>query len=168
MGTLKDYKVKLYLDENIKHTAELPRPVPFHLQKRFQVEIEKMEKEGIIEEHSGPAPWVSNVVLAPKENGSVCVTVDMRRVNKAIKKTNLPIPRVEDIKAQLSGSKVFAKLAMKPAFHQLTLEEENPFATVFHANGLMHYKKLTMGNLIVSGELRDGPLFFYFGGFPFW
>ena len=43
---------------------------------------------------------------------------------------------------------------MKSAFHQLTLEEESRFATVFHANGrLMRYKKLTMGNLIASGEL---------------
>ena len=78
----------------------------------------------------------------------------MTRVNKAIKKTNLPIPRVEDIKAQLSSSKVFAKLDIKSAFHQLTIEEESRFATVFLANGiLMHYKKLTMGNLIASGEL---------------
>ena len=46
VGMLKDYEVKLYLDENIKPTAEPPRPVPFHLQKRFQVEIEKMGKGG--------------------------------------------------------------------------------------------------------------------------
>ena len=78
----------------------------------------------------------------------------MRRVRKAIKKPNLPIPRVEDIRAQLSGNKVFAKLDRKSAFHQLTLEEESFFATVCHANGrLMRYKKLTMGNLIASGEL---------------
>ena len=43
---------------------------------------------------------------------------------------------------------------MKAAFYQLTLGEESHFPAVFHANGrLMHYKKLTMGNLIVSGEL---------------
>ena len=35
VGTLKDYEFKLYLDENIKSTAELSCPVPFHLQKRF-------------------------------------------------------------------------------------------------------------------------------------
>ena len=71
------------------------------------------------------------------------VTADMRRVNKVIKKTNLPLPRVEDIKAQLSDGKVFVKLDMGSAFHQLTLEEESRFATVFHTNGrLMCYKNL--------------------------
>ena len=69
-----------------------------------------MEKKGIIEEHTGQDPWVSDIVLAPKENDSVRVTVDMRRVDKAIKKTSLPIPRVEDTKAQLSSSKVYAEL----------------------------------------------------------
>ena len=64
-----------------------------------------MEKEGIIEEPTGPAPWVSNVVLAPKENGSGRVAVDMRRVDKASKKTNLYHPKVEDIKAQLPVAK---------------------------------------------------------------
>ena len=43
---------------------------------------------------------------------------------------------------------------MKSASHQLTIEEESRFATVFHANGIsIHYKKLSMGNLIVLGEL---------------
>ena len=52
VGMLKDYEVKLYLDENIKPTTEPPRPISFHLQKGFQVEFEKMEKKGIIENAS--------------------------------------------------------------------------------------------------------------------
>ena len=60
-----------------------------------------MEAEGIIEEHEGPAPWISNVVLAPKDDGQVRVTLDMKRTNKAIKATNIPIPRIEDIKSTL-------------------------------------------------------------------
>ena len=162
IGTLKDHEVKLYLDETIKPVAQPPRPVPFHLKKRLEEEINKMERADIIEEHSGPAPWISNIVLAPKEDGNLRVTVDMRQVNKAIKSTNVPIPNIEDIKAQLSGSKYFTKLNLKAAFHQLILYEESRYATVFHANGrLMHYKRLTMGNLVASGELSKAlqPVF---------
>ena len=125
IGTLKDHEVKLYLDQTIKPVAQPPRPVPFHLKKRLEEEINKMERADIIEEHSGPAPWISNIVLAPKEDGSLRVTVDMRQVNEAIKRTNVPIPNVEDIKAQLSGSKYFTKLDLKAAFHQLILDEES-------------------------------------------
>lgn len=43
-----------------------------------------MKEQGIIEEHDGPAPWVSNAVLAPKDDGGIRVTVDMRNANQAI------------------------------------------------------------------------------------
>ena len=37
------------------------------------------------------------VVLAPKENNSVRVTVDMCHVNKAVQDTHIPIPKIEHI-----------------------------------------------------------------------
>ena len=86
----------------------------------------------------------------------------MREANKAIKKTNLPIPRAEDISSQLSGYKVFSKLDFKSAFHQLEIEEESRALTVFHAGDrLMRYKRLTMGSAPASGELNKAlkPLF---------
>ena len=51
-----------------------------------------MEEAGLIEEHHGPAPWVSNLVLTHKPNGGTRVTVDMLNMNKAIEPTNIPIP----------------------------------------------------------------------------
>ena len=61
-----------------------------------------MLEDGLLEEHHGPAPWVSNIVLSPKEGG-VRITVDMRKPNEAIRDVNIPIARVEDIRAQLAG-----------------------------------------------------------------
>ena len=119
-----------------------------------------MEEEDIIEPHHGPAPWVSNLVLAPKDNGSIRVTVDMRACNKAIKKTNLPIPRPQEIR--LAGYKCYSKMDMRSAFHQLEIEEESRQLTVFHAgHRLMRYKRLTMGTTPASGELNKAlrPLF---------
>ena len=64
VGTLKNYEVKLFVDESVRPVAEPPRP--FHLKDRCDQELEKMEAEGIIEPHTGPAPWISNLVMAPK------------------------------------------------------------------------------------------------------
>ena len=67
-----------------------------------------------------------------------------------------------DIKAKLAGSTIFTKLDFESAFHQLTLAPESRYVTVFHGKGcLMRYKKLTMGNLVASGELNKAlqPLF---------
>ena len=63
--------------------------------------------------------------LAPNDDGNIRVTVDMRQVNKAIKSTNLPISKTEDVKAKMAGNKVFPKLGFRSAFHQLHLAEES-------------------------------------------
>ncbi len=162
IGRLKDHTVHFYVKNDVPPVAQPPRPVPFHLRERFDKEINNMEKAGIIEEHHGPAPWVSNIVLSPKDDGGIRVTIDLREANKAIEATNIPIPRVEAIKTRMSGCKVFSKLDLKQAFHQLELDEESRSITVFHAgNRLMRYRRLTMGAKPASGELNKAlsPIF---------
>ena len=162
IGTLKGHKVKIHIDPEVKPVAQPSRPVPFHLRSKFERELKKMEEDGIIEEHEGPAPWTSNVVLAPKEEGQMRITVDMRHPNKAIHATNIPIPRVEEVKAKLAGAKYFSKLDFKSAFHQLEIEEESRYMTVFHAgHRLMRYRRLTMGTKPATGELNKAlsPIF---------
>ena len=162
VGTLHDHKVKFHIDETVPPVHQHARPVPFHLRGRLRKELKKMEAEDIIEEHDGPAPWVSNLVLAPKDDGGIRVTVDMRQVNKAIKNTNIPIPTAEEIRSEFAGYTVFSKLDFKSAFHQLRLDEPSKLLTVFHAGDkLMRYKRLTMGSTPASGELTQAlrPLF---------
>ena len=121
-----------------------------------------MEKDDIIEDHEGPAPWIANLVLAPKDDGSTRITLDMRQANAAIKPTNLPIPRPEHISSKLANNTVFSKLDLRSAFHQLLLDEDSKQFAVFHAgNKLMRYKRLIMGCTPASGELNKAlqPLF---------
>ena len=83
-------------------------------------------------------------------------------MNKALRSSNFPIPRQEDIKAQLSGTKIFSKLDLKSAFWQLELDEEARDLTVFHSGGkLYRYKRLVMGLKPSQGELNAAlqPLF---------
>ena len=61
VGTLKDYKVTLHINEDVKPVCQPARPIPFHLRKKCEKELETMEREGIIEEHTGPCPWLSNL-----------------------------------------------------------------------------------------------------------
>ena len=130
VGKLHDYQVKLHADNDIPPVALRPRQVPFHLRARLDKEIQAMEETGVIEDHEGPAPWVSNIVLAPKDDGGIRVTIDLRQPNTAIKDTTGPIPQAEDIRAELSGSKWFSKLDFKTAFHQLELSEESRYLSL--------------------------------------
>ena len=99
--------MRFYVANTIPPVHQPARPIPFHLREKLDRDLKKMEQEDIIEKHHGPAPWVSNLVLSPKEDGGIRVTVDMRQANKAIQQTHIPIPGAEEIKSQLAGYKVF-------------------------------------------------------------
>ena len=96
IGKLKKYTAEFHIDSSVPPIASPSLPIPFHLQDRFNNEISKMEAAGIIEQHTGPAPWISNPVIPPKD-GVICMTVDIREANKAILSTNIHIPKAEDI-----------------------------------------------------------------------
>jgi hypothetical protein len=144
--------VKFFIDDQVPPVFQPARPIPFHLREKMTRELEKMEKEDTIGPHHGPAPWVSNVVMTPKDDGGLRITIDMRQA----------IPRPEEISSLLSGYKVYSKLGFRSTFNQLEIDEESRALTVFHANGrLMRYKRLTMGTAPASRELSKAlrPVF---------
>jgi hypothetical protein len=86
IGKLHHHKVKLHVDKEVKPVHVPPRSFPYHLKERAQKAIEDMIQQDVIEEHprDEPGPWVANAVLAPKDDGSLRVTMDARNVNKAL------------------------------------------------------------------------------------
>ena len=66
-----------------------PPSIPYHLKERAEKPLqEKMDQDAIEEYPSGElAPWVSDRVLAPKEDDSIRMTLDACHVNEAILQT---------------------------------------------------------------------------------
>ena len=93
----------------------------------------KMEAASIIENNNGPAPWILNPIFAPKDDGGMHITVDMKEANKAILSTNIPMFKATDIHACLSSCKYFDKLDFKSTSHQTEITEESQHITAFHA-----------------------------------
>ena len=136
----------------------------YHLVDRVGKALDEMLANDVVEEHprGEPAPWTSNVVVANKDDGEIRITMDAKNLNKALKACNFPIPRQEDIKAKLGGSKMFSKLDLKSAYWQLEIDPECRELTTFHCNGrLYRYKRLVMGLKCAQGELNAAlqPLF---------
>lgn len=157
IGLLNGHQVKFYVDEKVKPVVVPRRHIPYHLKGRVEKVIEEMLLEDVIEPQpmNEPAPWVSAPVIVPKPDGSIRITLDARNINKAIQANNSPIPRMEEIKAQLSGAKHFSKMDLKSAYWQLELHPEVRYLTVFECNGkLYRYKRLLMGVKPAQGELN--------------
>ena len=79
LGKLKNFQVKLHIDESVPPVAQPYRHVPFHVRKQLEEQLQKDEELGIIERVEGPTPWVSPIVVAPKPKspGKIRVCVDM-------------------------------------------------------------------------------------------
>ena len=90
VGKMKGVRVRFHVDPNVPPVACRKKTIPYHLQAKLDEEIERMERDGVVEDHEGPAPWISNLVLSPKDDGDLRVTCDMREPNKAILVSQYP------------------------------------------------------------------------------
>ena len=72
---MKHHTIKLPYDTSIKPVAEPPRRVPYHLKSRVEETIADMVNQNVIEELPAgqQTPWISNIVIAPKDDGNIRV-----------------------------------------------------------------------------------------------
>ena len=148
MGKMTDVKVKFHVDPEVKPVIQPHRRIPFHMRKRVEEEIRRLEDLDIIEKVEGPTPWVSPIVAMPKPKKpeEIRICVDMRLPNKAIKRTRHVMPTLDDILMRLNGAKIFSKLDLNSGYHQLELDESSRNITAFSTHvGLRRYKRLNFG-----------------------
>ena len=102
IGKLKEFEVKLHIDDNVPPVAQRHRRVPFHQRQKVTAELRDLERNDIIERLNGPTPWVSPIVVVPKPKrpGEVRICVDMREPNRAIIRERHPSPTMDDIVQQ--------------------------------------------------------------------
>lgn len=100
----------------------------------------------IIEEVKCTSEWVSPIVPVLKENGEIRICIDTRRANKAIKRENYPLSTMDTLLPQFRKAKLFSKLDIKNAFHQIEIAESSRFITTFiSSKGLFRYKRFMFG-----------------------
>ena len=146
LGKLRDFKLKLHIDESIQPVAQQARRIPFSLRDKVEREIENLLEADVIEPAQGPTPWISPVVVVPKPNGDVRLCVDMRRANEAVVRERHPIPTIDEVLHELSHSKHFSKLDLRKGYHQIELSEDSkPITTFITHKGLFRYKRLMFG-----------------------
>ena len=146
IGKLKDYQLKIPIDNDVEPVVQATRRVPFNLRDKLSQKLDELEAKDIIERVDGPTTWVSPVVIVPKPNGDIRLCLDMRQANSAVKRVRHPIPTVDEVLQEMNESKVFSKLDISMAYHQLELSEDSRDITTFTTHkGLYRYKKLVFG-----------------------
>ena len=130
--------------------CQKPYSLPLKHVEWVQKELEILERAGVIQRSM--SPWASPIVIVPKktEPGEpprrrMCVDYRMLNsllppVNKAHSKakgivTLVPLPKIDEIYAQLQGSKVFSALDMRSGYFHIELSEEAKPKTAFVPGG---------------------------------
>ncbi|KAF8754651.1 hypothetical protein RHS01_05817 [Rhizoctonia solani] len=88
----------------------------------------------------------SPVMFVPKKDGSCCLVVDYRCLNNRTKKNVYPLPRPNDLMAQLRGAKVFTKLDLRWGYNNVRVKEGDEWKTAFCTKyGLYESLVMTFG-----------------------
>ena len=136
IGCLKDVKVTLQVNEAAKHKFLKPRTVPYLLRGKVEKQLSMMEQQGII-----------SPVQHSQSDGTVRICGDFKTtINQASVTETYPLPRVDDLFADLSGGKLFTKLDMSNAYLQLPLSDESKQCVTINTHkGLFQFNRLPFG-----------------------
>lgn len=113
LGKLKNFQLKLPVDESVTPSAQAMRRIPFSRKQQVVDKLEELEALEVIEKVNGPTSWINPLVVVEKPNGDVRICLDMRQANRAILREKHPVPTIEETLQEMLGAKVFSKLDLK-------------------------------------------------------
>lgn len=166
VGTIgPPYHIKL--SDNAVPRIDGQRKIPFAMKDNLKIELERMEKLGIIERVTEPTEWVNSIVIVKKSNGKLRICLDPRYLNKFIVTSSSSIPTFEQIVSNLTGAKYFSVLDCNSGFWQIPLDSESSKLCTFNSplGGRYLFKKLPFG-LSCSSEAFQERINFIFENQP--
>ena len=149
--------------------TQKPYTLPLKHAMWDQKELEILEKAGVIVR--SVSPWASPIVIVPKRTAQgeppkrrLCV--DYQAINsllppakKAFSKakgvlTLVPLPKIDEIYAQLKGSKIYSTFDMRSGYYHMVLSEESrPKSAFVSSFGKWEFKRCPFG-------LAQAPAYF--------
>ena len=122
------HEIKTYL--NAKNVWQRLRPVHPRKVATIKLEVEKLLKVGFIYPMA-LTDWVSNLVPINKKQGTICVCVEYRDINKACPKDNYPTPFIDQIVDDCAGSEIFSLMDGFSGYNQINVLPADQHKTTF-------------------------------------
>ena len=120
--------------------------MPFALREALEKELSCLEQLGILQKvnHSD---WAAPIVVVPKGDGCLRICGDYKvTINPVLAVDKYPLPKPDDLMAQLAGGQKFSKLDLSQAYQQILLDENSrKFFTINTHLGLFQYTRVPFG-----------------------
>jgi hypothetical protein len=99
-----------------------PHRTPFRYKEELDKHIQKLLDSKVIIESD--TPWVSNLVLVKKKDGSLRPCIDFRKLNEITIPDRYPLPRFDVILEKIAHCHYYSSLDLSSGYFQIALTEE--------------------------------------------
>ena len=148
----KDKLVTIPIKEGVIPKFCKARPVPYVIKQKIEDELHRLEALGVLTP-TNHSDWASPIVPVSKPDGSIRICGDYKVfVNQAAVIDTYPVPKTEDLLAQINGGTKFTKIDLSQAYQQLEIDDPTKqLLTLNTHKGLFTPNRLQFGVHAASG-----------------
>jgi hypothetical protein len=150
----RDVKFVIELQPGTTRISKRPYCMPPNELAELKIQLQDLLDKGFI--RPSASPWGCPALFVKKKDNSLRLCVDYRPLNAVTIKNKYPLPRIDILFDQLAGAKVFSKIDLCSAYHQIKIRPSDIPKTAFSTRyGLYEY-------LVMSFGLTNAPAYFMY------